>query len=396
MSDQQADLKTTVCNFIDSISDELISLSHQIHSEPELNYAEHRAHDRCVELLRSFADKQKIEIEPSAFSLPTAFRAASGTTGPKVAVFCEYDALPGIGHACGHNIIAAAGLGAGLAAAFIAEDAPGRIEILGSPAEEGGGGKVVMIEQGALLDVDTAMMIHPADSDLQWMTTIAVSQVEVHYYGKSAHAAAFPWEGINALDAAVLGYMNVAALRQHIRPAERIHGVFLDGGEKPNIVPAHSSMYWFIRAETTEQLKELEPRVLAALLAGAEATGCTMTYEWVNHAYDHLRRNEPLEDLFARNAESVGRKMELPAVGKMVTGSTDMGNVSQVVPSIHPMLAVSPEGVGIHTPEFEQWAASASGDKAVVDGAKAMAMTIVDLWTDPNSLARCKTAFNSK
>jgi len=396
MSDQQAALKATVCNFIDSISDELISLSHEIHSEPELNYAEHRAHDRCVELLRGFAEKQKIEIEPSAFSLPTAFRASAGTTGPKIAVFCEYDALPGIGHACGHNIIAAAGLGAGLAAAMVADDAQGRIDILGSPAEEGGGGKVVMIDQGALADVDAAMMIHPADIDLRWMTTIAVSQVEVHYYGKSAHAAAFPWEGINALDAAVLGYMNVAALRQHIRPAERIHGVFLDGGEKPNIVPAHSSMYWFIRAETTEHLKELEPRVLAALLAGAEATGCTMTYEWVNHAYDHLRRNEPLENLFSRNAEAVGRKMLHPEVGKMVTGSTDMGNVSQVVPSIHPMLAVSPEGVGIHTPEFEQWAASASGDKAVVDGAKAMAMTIVDLWTNPDSLAQCKTAFNSK
>lgn len=390
-----AELKQTVCDIVDSLRDDLIALSHDIHAEPELNYAEHQAHERCVALLRKYQSKGHLEIQPSAFSLPTAFSARSGTEGPRVAVFCEYDALPGIGHACGHNIIAAAGIGAGLAAAFMTEKIKGCVDILGSPAEEGGGGKVAMIEQGALQDVDAAMMIHPADLDLRWMTTIAVSQIEVHYHGKSAHAAAFPWEGINALDAAVLGYMNVAALRQHIRPAERIHGVFLDGGEKPNIVPAHASMYWFVRAETSDRLRELEPRVLAALQAGAEATGCTMTFEWVNHAYDHLRRNEPFENLFSRNAQTLGRPMHEPEVGKMVTGSTDMGNVSQLVPSIHPMLAVAPEGVGIHTPEFEQWAASDRGDQAVLDGAKAMAMTIIDLWTDADSLQACKTAFNS-
>ncbi len=369
--------KSIVADVIDQHHDLLIDVSHSIHAHPEENFAEHHAH----RLLTSTLADQGFDVSPGAFEIPTAFDATFGRSGPRVAVFCEYDALPGIGHACGHNIIAAAGLGAALGAAAVAEPLEGRLRVLGSPAEEGGGGKVFMIERGALNDVIAAMMIHPADVDLRWMTAIAIQQLTITWTGQAAHAAAHPWDGRNALDAAVLGYMNVAALRQHIRPDERVHGVFTDGGDKPNIVPASASMHWFIRAADMERLAELKPRVLAALTAGAEATGCTVEHEWIEPAYADLRRNRPFEDLYADNSERLGRTLLEPDVDIAVVGSTDMGNVSQIVPSIHPMVAVAPRGIGIHTPGFADCAASAAGDLGVIDGAKAMAFTVVDLWS---------------
>ena len=369
--------KSIVADVIDQHHDLLIDVSHSIHAHPEENFAEHHAH----RLLTSTLADQGFDVSPGAFEIPTAFDATFGRSGPRVAVFCEYDALPGIGHACGHNIIAAAGLGAALGAAAVAEALEGRLRVLGSPAEEGGGGKVFMIERGALNDVIAAMMIHPADVDLRWMTAIAIQQLTITWTGQAAHAAAHPWDGRNALDAAVLGYMNVAALRQHIRPDERVHGVFTDGGDKPNIVPASASMHWFIRAADMERLAELKPRVLAALTAGAEATGCTVEHEWIEPAYADLRRNRPFEDLYADNSERLGRTLLEPDVDIAVVGSTDMGNVSQIVPSIHPMVAVAPRGIGIHTPGFADCAASAAGDLGVIDGAKAMAFTVVDLWS---------------
>ncbi len=192
-----------------------------------------------------------LAVEAHAYGLDTAFVARAGSTGPTIAVCCEYDALPGIGHACGHNIIAAAGLGAGLAAAVVADELGGRVVVLGTPAEEGGGGKVHMIDAGAFDDVDAAVMVHPAGGDLRAMNVIAVHRVLVTYHGQAAHAAAFPHKGRNALDAAVLGYMNVAALRQHIRPEERLHGIFTEAGDKPNIVPARAAAEWYVRAGRT-------------------------------------------------------------------------------------------------------------------------------------------------
>ncbi|MBU3701899.1 MAG: M20 family metallopeptidase [Acidimicrobiia bacterium] len=381
--------KDEVCAAVDSHRDLLRSVARSIHAHPEENFAEHHAHDVLTDAIESAG----LDVTRSAYGLPTAFSAAAGSTGPLIAVLCEYDALPGLGHACGHNLIAAAGLGAGLAAASLAERLGGRVLLVGTPGEEGGGGKAFMIDRGAFDGVDAAMMIHPADVDLRWMTTIAYQRLTVEFHGEAAHAAAAPWNGRNALDAAVLGYMNVAALRQHIRPDERIHGVFTDGGDKPNIVPAHAAMDWYVRAPDRTRLEALKPRVLAALRSGAEAAGCDFDHQWHDPAYDALRRNPPLEELFAVNAAALGRTLAEPGDGGEVVGSTDMGNVSQVVPSIHPMLAVAPRGVGIHTVGFAEHAASASGDEGVLVGAKAMAMTIVDLWTRPDTLARCREAF---
>ncbi|HEY6532367.1 MAG TPA: M20 family metallopeptidase [Acidimicrobiales bacterium] len=385
------DAKRRMCEEIDQRASTLLAASHDIHDHPEELFGEHHAHD----LLTGLLEQEGLPVERHAFGLDTAFAAEAGSEGPTIAVLLEYDALPGIGHACGHNIIAAAGLGAGLAAASLADALGGRIRILGSPAEEGGGGKVFMIEQGALEGVDAAMMVHPADVDLQWMTTIANQQIEVTYHGRPAHAAAAPWLGRNALDAAVLGYMNVAALRQHIRPEERLHGIFTDGGDKPNIVPARAAMHWYVRAATLETLQPLKERVLAALAAGATAAGCEMEHRWIDPPYADLRTNGPLCGLYAANASSIGRTVAAPDADNGVVGSTDMGNVSYVVPSIHPMIAVAPKGVSIHTPEFARHAAGPAGDAAVIDGAKAMAMTVADLWLRPEAIDATTAAFEA-
>ncbi len=360
---------------MDQISGELLGISHDLWEHPELAFSEHHAHD----VLTAALEAHGLETRRGAYGLDTAFDARSGTTGPEVAVLCEYDALPGVGHACGHNIIAASGLGAGIAAAGVAADAPGRIRVLGTPAEEGGGGKVFMAREGALEGLSAAMMVHPADHDLSVMDCIAVHQLHVTYEGRAAHAAAAPELGVNALDAAVLGYMGVATLRQHIGERERIHGVFTEGGDKPNIVPSRASMHWYVRAPTTRALEALEPRVMAALNAGAIATGATMTQEWLDPAYAEMVDDEWLSARYAQNISALGRHLDPPGAAPVV-GSTDMGNVSQEVPSIHPMIAVAPPGVAIHTAEFAEHARGPRGDAAVLDGAKALACTVVDAW----------------
>lgn len=368
-------LKQRVCEVVDEIGDELLGVSHDLWDHPELAFEEHHAHD----VLCSSLESHGLATERSAYGLDTAFVATAGETGPDVAVMCEYDALPGIGHACGHNIIAASGLGAGIAAARVASEAGGRIRVLGTPAEEGGGGKVFMARRGALEGLAAALMVHPADHDLSQMDCIAVQQLFVEYRGRAAHAAAAPEQGVNALDAAVLGYMGVAALRQHIGPDERIHGVFTDGGDKPNIVPSHAAMHWYVRSRNLESLDALRDRVLAALEAGAAAAGATMTHEWHDPAYADMVTDDALLAMYRDNVERLGRRVD-PAGANPVVGSTDMGNVSHEVPSIHPMIAVAPPGVAIHTPEFADHARSEAGDRAVLDGAKALACTVVDAW----------------
>ena len=365
--------------YVQSISDLLIDISHQIWEQPELAFEERHAHDLLCRTLSEVG----LETQPHAYGLETAFQASAGTEGPEIAVICEYDALPGIGHACGHNVIAAAGLGAGLAAASMAAELGGRVRILGTPAEEGGGGKVFMLREGAFEGLDAAMMIHPADHNLPTLTTLAVHCLKVHYTGVASHAAAAPHLGRNALDAAVLGYMNVAALRQHIRSDERVHGVFLNAGEAPNIVPMAASAHWFVRAATTQQLEELKARVVDCLAAGALAAGCVMDIEWLDPAYSEMSDNDRLLSRYQENAELLGRPFADPEVVGYVMGSTDMGNVSQVLPTIHPLIAVAPEGVSIHTPEFAAFACSDAGDRAVIDGATALAATVIDCWLDP-------------
>jgi metal-dependent amidase/aminoacylase/carboxypeptidase family protein len=226
------------------------------------------------------------------------------------------------------------------------------------------------------------------------MNVIAIHQMKVRYHGQAAHAAAFPHKGRNALDAAVLGYMNVAALRQHIKPNERIHGIITHGGDKPNIVPSFTAAEWYVRSPTLKSLDRLKPRVVACLEAGAQAAGCELEIEWQDPAYADMVDNRTMLELYTANAAATGRVMIDPdAADTAVVGSTDMGNVSYVVPSIHPMIKSAPTHLSIHTPEFAQYTAGAEGDAAVIDGAKAMAMTVADLWLQPDILAAAKDEF---
>jgi amidohydrolase len=373
-----AALKQRVLDEVDRRADRLVEVSHEIHAHPELCFEEHTAH----RILTDELEREGLPVTRGAYDLPTAFDARVGAEGPTVAVLCEYDALPGIGHACGHNIIAAAGLGAALVLADLAGELGGRLAVLGTPAEEGGGGKVFMIERGAFAGVDAAMMVHPASADLRTMQTLAIQQLMVRYQGLAAHAAAAPWSGANALDAAVLGYVNVAALRQHIRPDERVHGIFTKGGDKPNIVPDHTEAHWYVRAANRERLAELKGRVLGCLEAGSHAAGCSMAPEWLDPPYDNMVDNLPLLDAYSANAGLVGRLPVDASPGTGIAGSTDMGNVSHVVPSIHPMIQAAPAGVAIHTEAFAGHARAEIGDQAVVDGAKLLALTAIDLWVD--------------
>jgi amidohydrolase len=386
-------LKQRVCDEVDRLADRLVDASHQIHEHPELNYSEVFAHD----LLTGILDDAGLAPTRGAYGVATAFEARAGTHGPEVAVLCEYDALPGIGHACGHNVIAAAGLGAGLALAALADEAGGRVRIMGTPAEEGGGGKILMARQGAFDGLAAAMMVHPADADLIRMDCIAVQEMYVEYQGRAAHAAAAPHEGRNALDAAVLGYVNVAALRQHILPTERIHGVFTRAGDKANIVPAETAMTWMVRSPTIASLQPLKQRVLACLEASAAATGCSCTHSWQQVTYADMLDNTPMVGSYVANAARLGRVVHDPrTLGRPVVGSTDMGNVSYLVPSIHPMVKVADDGVPIHTRDFAEFARGEPGDRAVLDGAKAMAMTVVDLWADEQLRAEVVTEFERR
>ena len=310
---------------------------------------------------------------------------------------CEYDALPGIGHACGHNVIAAAGLGAGLAAAALADEAGGRVRVLGTPAEEGGGGKILMADAGAFEGVDAALMVHPAGSDLRWMDTLAATSFAATFSGLAAHAAAFPERGRNALDAAVLGYLNVAALRQHIAPSDRVHGIFTRGGDKTNIVPELAEMDWMVRSGRVEDLDAFVERVHVCLAAGAAAAGCTWEHRVTMRTYADMVDNPVILDRFAAHARVLGRTLADPRVtGTPVTGSTDMGNVSHLVPSIHPVLQVSPPDVSIHSAAFTGHAGGPAGDAAAVDGARALAATAVDLWADPTLHPDARAAFDAQ
>ncbi|MFM7126560.1 MAG: M20 family metallopeptidase [Actinomycetota bacterium] len=391
-SSQSRSAKHDVSTLIENWGERLVWVSHDIHDHPELNYAEHHAHDLLVDTLRDMIPG--VAVTPGAYGIPTAFEAVFGDAGPEVLVLLEYDALPGIGHGCGHNVIAAAGLGAGLAAGTLAQDLGGRVRLLGTPAEEGGGGKIALARRGAFATGEAALMIHPADADLLRMSSIAIHTMDVTYEGRAAHAAAAPWEGRNALDAAVLGYMNVAALRQHIRPDERIHGIFTEAGEKPNIVPRRAAATWYVRSATLASLQPLKERVTACLDGAARACGCSMTTAWDDHAYADVRDNAALVSAYARNMAALGRPPADPeASGRRVVGSTDMGNVSYLMPSIHPMIKIAPDGVPIHTEEFAACARSGSADAGVLAGATAMAMTVIDIWEDASLRQRAREEF---
>ena len=384
---------TKIKQRIDELADELIGVSHAIHANPELAFKEFFA----CETLTTTLDKHGMAPESGVFTLDTAFEAKlqGSQPGPTVAILAEYDALPGIGHACGHNIIATSAIGATLGLQAVAEQLPGTVRLIGTPAEEKGGGKEVMARAGAFDGVDAAMMIHPAGVNLASMPCICVAEVQVVYHGRSAHASAMPHKGLNALDGLLLAYQAISNLSQHIRSSERIHGIITEGGAAPNIVPDRTSGEFYVRAANEADLAKLKPRVQACFEAGAKGSGCEVEVNWANVDYLDLNTNWPLADQFRSHAESLGREfVPFEQALKFGAGSTDMGNVSYRLPSIHPMLAVAPPNVVIHNPEFEKWAGSEKGDAAAIDGAKALALTAADYLLSPGLQSEAKRAYD--
>ncbi len=385
------DMASAINDRIDSLSGTLLSVSHEIHANPELAFQEHHA----AALLCDTLEAQDLIPARGVFTLETAFEATLATQGdgPTVAILAEYDALPGIGHSCGHNLIATAALGATLGLQAIADQLPGQVRLLGTPAEEKGGGKELMARAGAFDGVDAAMMIHPAGVNLSTMPCICVAEVEVIYHGRSAHASAMPHKGVNALDGLLLAYQAISNLRQHIRDEERIHGIITEGGQAPNIVPDRAVGNFYVRAVNEKALATLKPRVQACFEAGATGSGAEVEVKWANVDYLDLNTNWPLAARFQSHGESLGREfMSLKGLGG--AGSTDMGNVSYRVPAIHPMLASAPANVIIHNPEFAKWAGSEMGDAAALDGAKALALTTAEFLLDRALQQEVQKAFN--
>jgi len=367
--------KRTAEAAVDAALGELLRLSHDLHAHPELSYQEVRSAAATAVAL----ERGGFAVTRGTAGLPTAFTAEAGT-GPLVVAICaEYDALPDVGHACGHNIIAATAVGAGIGLLPLVDELGITVRVLGTPAEEGGGGKVVMLEQGAFDDVHAAMMVHPWATERLEATCLAVSHFDVEFGGRTAHASAAPWQGVNAGDAMVIAQVGLGLLRQQLRPGDQIHGVVTNGGEAANIIPARVTGRFMARSLTIEGLQALEPRVQACFRAGAQASGAEVTFTPLAPDYSHMVSDPDLLASYRANAEALGRRFTLDDEGApRPTLSTDMANVSLAVPTIHPLLAIESHGAVNHQPEFAAACVSPSADTAVRDGALAMAWTAID------------------
>jgi len=383
-------LKAKIRSEVDALRQELIQLSLKIHDNPELSFQERRASSWLIEFLRD----NGFRVRRNFVGLPTAFEATYGRGTPRIALLAEYDALPQMGHGCGHNVIAASAVGAGVASKLAVDQVGGTIVVLGTPGEEVFGGKIDMVEARVFEEIDVAMMVHPNTRNTVTMETLACTSLDVEFIGKAAHAAAQPYKGVNALEALIMGFSSVNALRQHIKGEARIHGIITDGGQAPNIVPARSAARFLIRALDKGYLDELKEKVLNCFRAGSVATGAKLIHHWGERSYLPMKSNVALAGLFNENLQSLGRHVEVPDP-RFGFGSTDMGNVSQVVPSIHPSVAIAPPEVVIHTPEFAEAAASEAGHEGLLDAAKAMATTVVDILTKPEVLDEIKQEFLS-
>jgi amidohydrolase len=353
---------------------ELVALSRSIHAEPELAFAEHRSAAKVADLLA----RHGFAVRTPVADLDTALVAEAGTGELVVGVCAEYDALPELGHACGHNVIAAAGVGAALALADIADDLGITVRLIGTPAEETGGGKVLMVERGVFDDVALAMMVHPGPEEICEPTSLAITDLEVRYTGRAAHAASAPQLGRNAADALTVAQVAIGLLRQHLEPRQMVHGIVTAGGAAPNIVPAHTAAVYNLRAAEARSLQRLENRIRACFEAGATATGCEHDVVQISPVYAELNPDGWLSEAYRRAITELGREpLDRGEEQDRVIGSTDMGNVTQILPAIHPMIAVDCGNAVNHQAEFAAACATSAADRAVLDGAVAMARTAV-------------------
>ncbi len=359
---------------------DLVELSHAIHGEPELAFAEHRS---CAKTQALVAERG-FDVTRAPGGLDTAFRADYGDGPLVIGVCAEYDALPGIGHACGHNIIAAAAVGTALALADVADDLGLKVVLLGTPAEEKGGGKVLLLNAGAFDDIAATVMLHPGPLDIAAARSLALSQVAVEYHGREAHAAVAPYLGLNAADAITVAQVAIGLLRQQMAPGQMTHGIVTDGGQATNVIPARAEMHYTMRATDAASLSGLERRMADCFLAGAVATGCEHQVRETEPAYHELTPDRWLADTFRAEMVRLGRNpVPVDLEAAMPLGSTDMGNVTQVMPGIHPIVGIDAGGASVHQPQFAAAAAGPSADTAVVEGAIMLARTVVELAETP-------------
>jgi len=373
------DAKAGARERVRNATQELLALSHQIHAHPELGFEEERA----ASWLGTALTDAGFAVESGICDLPTAFRARVGSGPLHLAICAEYDCLPGIGHACGHNIIAASAVGAALALARVADDVGLTVTVVGTPAEEGGGGKIMLLERGAFAGTHAAMMIHPAPVDIVEPSILACAQFEVRYLGKEAHASAFPEYGINAGDALTVAQTAIGLLRQHIHGTDRVHGIVTKGGDAPNVVPADTRAKYIVRARTLGELGDIRGKVMRCFEAGAHATGSTLSVQEDHAPYAEMLHDGALAAHYRRNAEALGRFFpDMGPAMQRAAGSTDMGNISLAMPSIHPMIGIASLPAVNHQPEFTAHCVTEAADQACVDGALAMAWTAIDVAGD--------------
>ena len=373
---KSASLKTVARTTVDDAREQLVALSHRIHAHPELKFEEEQSSAWTAGALSDAG----LPVESGICDLPTAFRARVGDGPLHVAICAEYDALPIIGHACGHNIIASSAVGAALALAPLVDDLGITLSVIGTPAEEGGGGKILMLDRGAFDGVHAALMVHPTPTEDLYPRVSAVAHMRVHYEGRESHAAIAPELGVNAADALTVAQVAIGLLRQHLRPFDQVHGIITHGGDATNVVPAHTEGTWMARSRTLAELEQLTPRVTHCFEAGALATGATLSLSDVCPPYAHMEHDHDFAELYRANAATIGRPESQDGAG---TFSTDMGNVSLAIPSIHPCIAIETGGAVNHQPEFTAAAINASADRAVAEGALAMAWTVIDAATGP-------------
>lgn len=374
----------------EGVRDGVIAVSHRMHENPEVAFEEHAT---SALLARCLSD-HGFTVETGIAGLPTALVATYGS-GDLVVGFCaEMDALPGIGHACGHNIIAAAGITAGIALASVADRLGVTVKVFGTPAEEFGGGKIIMLEHGAFDGVHAAMMVHPGIHEWERHYARAVIDLQVTYTGRTAHAAAAPYEGVNAADAVTVAQVAIGLMRQQLRPGELVHGIVTHGGEAPNVIPGSASMLYDARSRTLAGLGSVQERLRHCFEAGAVATGATMNIEEKSLPFGEFRNDDTMARLYRANAEALGRVFEDTPIDERLAeaGSTDMGNVSLALPAIHPTIRVEAHGASNHQPEFARWCAQPDADRAVLEGGVAMAWTAIDLARDGAQRSRLLAA----
>jgi amidohydrolase len=395
MADDIQEMKQLAINEVDRLKDKLISVAKQIHAKPELAFTE----VQTVAVLSGYLKEQGFEIEPNIGNIATAFRAKYLESQPKpvIGLLAEYDALPEIGHACGHNLIATASIGAAVAIKniFQGSSIPGQIQVIGTPAEEKGGGKILLLQAGVFDTLDVAMMFHPDNKTIADYYSLSNQAITIEFFGKASHAAVAPEKGINALDALLLSFNNINALRQHIISSSRIHGIITCGGKTVNVVPDYASATVIARALDNHYLDELVEKVLNCFRAAATATGARLEYQLAASRYAAMESNKTLASLFAENLNQLGVIVQTssPTSG---FGSSDMGNVSQRIPAIHPKLAIADPPISLHSPEFAAAAVSDRGMQGLVNATKALAMTSLDILLNSNNLDTIKLEFENR